>query len=1007
MKLKPLGDRLIVQAIEEEETTASGLVLPDTAKEKPQKGKVVAVGDGPIEDGERRPLDVSEGDEVLYSKYGGTEITVTATTCSFCASRTSWPRSSNPDQRLRTKEERRQMAHKELKYAAEARTALQDGVDAVANAVKVTLGPKGRYVVLDKKFGAPTITNDGVTIAREIEIEDVFENQGAQLVREVATATNDVAGDGTTTATLLAQTMVRSGLRNVAAGANPLALRRGIEKAVDQVVDNLRDKQSREIAGKDQIARVAAISAADDEIGNVIADAIEKVGKDGVVNVEEGQTFGMELEFTEGMQFDKGYISPYMITDQDRMEAVLEEPYILIANQKIGSVRDLLPLLEQVMQSGKPLVVVAEDVEGESLATLVVNKLRGTFTGVAVKAPGFGDRRKRMLEDIAILTGGEVITEEMGLKLENTQVSQLGKARRVVVNKDTTTIIDGAGEKQQIEGRINQIRSEIETTDSDFDREKLQERLAKLAGGVAVVKVGAATETEMKEKKHRVEDALQATRAALEEGIVPGGGVALLNAQDAIDTAEQADGDESTGAEIVRRALEEPLRQIADNSGFEGSVVIDKVRGMKPGEGLNAETGEYGDLIKDGVIDPTMVTRSALQNAASIAKNILTTEAIVAEPPEKDGARRRRRHARHGRDDVAEHLHGQRGAAALTREVLGRARLRRALRFPGAYERGAAQHVAHRQRLDAEALGVGRAPRGRHRDLHQLGLLPGGEDRVAEQPAQEDQAQVDEAERHVYERPLTPRRAGDGEGDLVVGEDLGAAELVAGLRLVPLERRDHAARHVRRPDRLVGGSPGARDRDHREQRQPLQQPHPAVARGRRRSRARRSPSGAARPSPPPRRAPWPGRSGCAGTRSLPARRRTRSAPPRRARRPARGGRWPARSAPPPVRGAHRGSPPPGGSPCALRAAPGAEDGGRRGGPGPRARSARRPDGGRGPAGRAPAPARRDRPPAGAGAAPCRRFRSPRLAGSSALDSIRAQALAKLGLSLECRASWPT
>ncbi len=530
------------------------------------------------------------------------------------------------------------MPHKELKYAAEARTALQDGVDAVANAVKVTLGPKGRYVVLDKKFGAPTITNDGVTIAREIEIEDVFENQGAQLVREVATATNDVAGDGTTTATLLAQTMVRSGLRNVAAGANPLALRRGIENAVDQVVDNLRDTQSREIAGKDQIARVAAISAADDEIGNVIADAIEKVGKDGVVNVEEGQTFGMELEFTEGMQFDKGYISPYMITDQDRMEAVLEEPYILIANQKIGSVRDLLPLLEQVMQSGKPLVVVSEDVEGESLATLVVNKLRGTFTGVAVKAPGFGDRRKRMLEDIAILTGGEVITEEMGLKLENTQVSQLGRARRVVVNKDTTTIIDGAGEKQQIEGRINQIRSEIETTDSDFDREKLQERLAKLAGGVAVVKVGAATETEMKEKKHRVEDALQATRAALEEGIVPGGGVALLNAQDAIKTDGDADGDESTGAEIVRRALEEPLRQIADNSGFEGSVVVDKVRGMKPGEGLNAESGDYGDLIKDGVIDPTMVTRSALQNAASIAKNILTTEAIVAEPPEKDGA---------------------------------------------------------------------------------------------------------------------------------------------------------------------------------------------------------------------------------------------------------------------------------------------------------------------------------------------------------------------------------
>jgi chaperonin GroEL len=530
------------------------------------------------------------------------------------------------------------MAHKELKYDADARAALQDGVDAVANAVKVTLGPKGRYVVLDKKFGAPTITNDGVTIAREIEVEDVFENQGAQLVREVATATNDVAGDGTTTATLLAQTMVRSGLRNVAAGANPLGLRRGIERAVDQVVENLRDKQSKEIAGKDQIARVAAISAADDEIGNVIADAIEKVGKDGVVNVEEGQTFGMELEFTEGMQFDKGYISPYMITDQDRMEAVLDDAYVLIANQKIGSVRDLLPVLEQVMQSGKSLLIVAEDVEGESLATLVVNKLRGTFTGVAVKAPGFGDRRKRMLEDIAILTGGEVITEEMGLKLENTQVTQLGRARRVVVTKDNTTIIDGAGEKEQIEGRINQIRQEIETTDSDFDREKLQERLAKLAGGVAVVKVGAATETELKEKKHRVEDALQATRAALEEGIVPGGGVALLNAQDAIDASGFGNADESTGAEIVRRALEEPIRQIADNSGFEGSVVVDKVRGLKPGEGLNAETGEYGDLVGDGVIDPTMVTRSALQNAASIAKNILTTEAVVAEPPEKEPA---------------------------------------------------------------------------------------------------------------------------------------------------------------------------------------------------------------------------------------------------------------------------------------------------------------------------------------------------------------------------------
>jgi chaperonin GroEL len=530
------------------------------------------------------------------------------------------------------------MAHKELQYAEEARGSLQSGVDAVANAVKVTLGPKGRYVVLDKKFGAPTITNDGVTIAREVEVEDVFANQGAQLVREVATATNDVAGDGTTTATLLAQIIVRQGLKNVAAGANPLALRRGIEKAVDAVVENLRESQSKEVSGKEQIARVAAISAADDDIGNVIADAIEKVGKDGVVNVEEGQTFGMELEFTEGMQFDKGYISPYMVTDQDRMEAVLEDPYILIANQKIGSVRDILPVLEQVMQGGKPLLIVAEDVEGECLATLVVNKLRGTFTGVAVKAPGFGDRRKRMLEDIAILTGGEVITEEMGLKLENTQLAQLGRARRVVVAKDNTTIIDGAGEADDIKGRIKQIKQEIENTDSDFDREKLQERLAKLAGGVAVVKVGAATETEMKEKKHRVEDALQATRAALEEGVVPGGGVALLNAQAGLDVESLTDdADEITGARIIYRSLEEPVRQIAENSGLEGSVVVNKVRDLKAGEGLNAANGEYGDLIKAGVIDPTMVTRSALQNAASIAKNILVTEAIIAEPPEENG----------------------------------------------------------------------------------------------------------------------------------------------------------------------------------------------------------------------------------------------------------------------------------------------------------------------------------------------------------------------------------
>jgi len=530
------------------------------------------------------------------------------------------------------------MAHKELKFNEDARRALQRGVDTLADAVKVTLGPKGRYVVLDKKFGAPTITNDGVTIAREIEVEDVFENQGAQLVREVATATNDVAGDGTTTATVLAQAIVREGLKNVSAGANPMALKRGIEKAVDAVVENLKS-QSTEINGKEDIARVATISSREREIGDVIADAIEKVGKDGVVNVEEGQTFGLDLEFTEGMQFDKGYLSPYMITDSERMEAVLDDPYILVANQKLGGIKDLLPLLEQVIQAGRPLLIVAEDVEGESLATIVVNKLRGTFQAVAVKAPGFGDRRKRMLEDIAILTGGEVITEEMGLKLENTKLAQLGRARKVVVDKDSTTIIDGAGESDAIKARIKQLKAEIEDTDSDFDREKLQERLAKLSGGVAVVKVGAATETEMKEKKHRVEDALQATRAALEEGIVPGGGVALLNAAEAVKTiGESLEGDERTGSQIILRALEEPLRQLATNAGLEASVVINSVRTAKPGQGLNVDSGEVEDLVKSGIIDPTMVTRSALQNAASIAKNILTTEAIVAEAPEKERA---------------------------------------------------------------------------------------------------------------------------------------------------------------------------------------------------------------------------------------------------------------------------------------------------------------------------------------------------------------------------------
>ncbi len=527
------------------------------------------------------------------------------------------------------------MAHKELRFNTEARRALEAGVNKLADAVKITLGPKGQYVVLDKKFGSPTITNDGVTIAREIELEDIFENQGAQLVKEVATKTNDVAGDGTTTATVLAQIIVREGLKNVAAGANPVILRSGVDKAVDAAVEAIKG-QSTEISGKEEISRVGAISARSQEVGNVIADAIDKVGKDGVVNVEESQTFGMDLEFTEGMQFDKGYLSPYFVTDQERMEAVLDDPYILIANQKIGNVQDVLPLLNQVMQSNKPLLILSEDVEGEALATLIVNKLRGTFNAAAVKAPGFGDRRKRMLEDIAILTGGEVITEELGLKLENTQLNQLGRARKVVITKDDTTIVDGAGETDRITGRINQIRSEIETTDSDFDREKLQERLAKLAGGVAVIKVGAATETELKEKKHRVEDALSATRAALEEGIVPGGGVAFLHAQQPVaDLLDSLDGDERTGARIIHRALEEPIRQIARNAGADGSIVVDKVRSEGGNVGFNALVGEYQDLVSAGVTDPTMVSRSALQNAASIGSLIVTTDVIVAEPEEE------------------------------------------------------------------------------------------------------------------------------------------------------------------------------------------------------------------------------------------------------------------------------------------------------------------------------------------------------------------------------------
>jgi chaperonin GroEL len=528
------------------------------------------------------------------------------------------------------------MAPKIISFDEDARRALERGMDQLANAVKITLGPKGRNVVLEKKWGAPTITNDGVSIAKEIELEDPLEKVGAELVKEVAKKTDDVAGDGTTTATVLAQSIVKEGLRNVAAGANPMSIKRGIEKAVELAVEAIKNS-AKEVDSKDDIAHVGAISAADPEIGEKIAEAVDKVGKDGVITVEESNTFGMELEFTEGMRFDKGYTSMYFITDPERMEAVFEEPYILIANSKISAVKDLLPVLEKVMQSGKPIVVIAEDVEGEALATLVVNKVRGTFKSVAVKAPGFGDRRKAMLQDIAILTGGQVISEEVGLKLENATLDLLGTARKIVVTKDETTIVEGGGKDEDIKGRINQIKSEIEKTDSDYDREKLQERLAKLSGGVAVIKVGAATEVELKEKKHRIEDAVQSTKAAVEEGIVAGGGVALLNAQTALDKVD-LEGDELTGATIVRRALEEPLKQIAHNAGLEGGVVIEKVRTLDPGQGLNAASGEYGDMYKFGVVDPAKVTRSALQNAASIAALFLTTEAVVAEKPEKKEA---------------------------------------------------------------------------------------------------------------------------------------------------------------------------------------------------------------------------------------------------------------------------------------------------------------------------------------------------------------------------------
>ena len=526
---------------------------------------------------------------------------------------------------------------KMIAFDEQARRGLEAGMNKLADAVRVTLGPKGRNVVLDKKWGAPTITNDGVSIAKEIELEDPYERIGAELVKEVAKKTDDVAGDGTTTATVLAWAMVREGLRNVAAGANPMSLKKGIEAAVIAAVGSIK-ALAKEVDSKEQIAQVASISAADNEIGTMISDAIDKVGKDGVITVEESQTFGMEMDLVEGMRFDKGYISPYFVTDTERMEVSLDDPYILIVSSKISSVRDMLPVLEKVMQGGRPLLILAEDVEGEALATLVVNKIRGTFKSAAVKAPGFGERRKAMLQDIAILTGGQVISEEVGLKLENATMDLLGTAKKIIITKDETTIVEGAGDEDDIKGRINQIKAEIDNTDSDYDREKLQERLAKLSGGVAVLKVGAATDVELKEKKHRIEDAVSTTKAAIEEGVVPGGGVALLRAQAAVlETVALLSGDEATGARLVAKALEAPLKQIAENAGMEGGVVVEKVKNMTGNEGLNAATGVYEDLVKLGVIDAAKVTRSALQNAASIAALFLTTEAVVADKPD-DGA---------------------------------------------------------------------------------------------------------------------------------------------------------------------------------------------------------------------------------------------------------------------------------------------------------------------------------------------------------------------------------
>ena len=639
MAIRPLHDRVIVKRVPEETKTKGGIIIPDTAKEKPIEGEVVAVGNGKIlDDGTVRKLEVKAGDRILFGKYSGTEVKIDGEEHLILREddilgvieKLSPTSTSSPQREL-------PMAAKEIVYTAEARNLILEGVNALANAVKVTLGPKGRNVVIEKSFGSPTITKDGVTVAKEIELENRFQNMGAQMVREVASKTSDVAGDGTTTATVLAQAIYREGSRLVAAGHNPMEIKRGIDAAVSAIVEHLKTlaKQTKD---PKEIAQVGTISAnGDTTIGKLLAEAMEKVGKEGVITVEEAKSAETTLDVVEGMQFDRGYLSPYFATDSERMEAVLEDAYILISEKKISNMKDLLPVLEAIARAQKPLLILAEDIEGEALATLVVNKLRGTLACTAVKAPGFGDRRKEMLKDIATLTGGQVIAEELGLKLENVTISDLGRAKRIVVDKDNTTIVDGAGKKEKITARQQEIRGQIENTTSDYDREKLQERLAKLVGGVAVVKVGAATETEMKEKKARVEDALNATRAAVEEGIVPGGGVALIRSQSVLDGVKVND-EQKFGVQIIRRAIEEPLRQIVANAGEEGSIVVNKVREGSGNFGYNAATNSYGDLLDQGVIDPAKVVRTALQNAASVASMMLTTECLIAERPKDDKA---------------------------------------------------------------------------------------------------------------------------------------------------------------------------------------------------------------------------------------------------------------------------------------------------------------------------------------------------------------------------------